>query len=58
MANLPAFKVTYEDGTSYVTSMAAGTTYTTALDYFLHAQFEQTDGTLKTVSMVEDVTHA
>ncbi len=37
--NLPAFKITYDDGDHYVTSMAAGVTLQDARDYFLGKWF-------------------
>lgn len=39
MNSLPAFRVTYHDGDSYVTSMAHGTTLETAKRYFLGQTF-------------------
>lgn len=35
MNSLPAYRVTLDDGTSYVTSMADGVTLADARDYFL-----------------------
>mgnify|MGYP003441555824 CR=1 FL=1 len=35
MADLTAYRVTLSDGTSYVTSMAAGVTLSAARDYFM-----------------------
>lgn len=51
---LPAFKITYTDGTSYVTSMAHGTSLSDARVYFMAKQFVQSDETtMKTVAYVE-----
>ena len=40
---LPAFKVTRDDGNSYVTSMAIGTTLESARKYFIGALFTDED---------------
>lgn len=51
---LPAFKVIYEDGSSYVTSMAAETTEADAKAYFIGQSFEQRDGRmLKAVEVIQ-----
>lgn len=39
MNELPAFKITYHDGSDYVTSMARGVTLEDARDYFLGQTF-------------------
>lgn len=49
---LPAYRVTYEDGTSYVTSMAAGITLAQAREYFVDHEFEQPNGSKKKVKSV------
>jgi hypothetical protein len=40
---LPAYKVTYENGTTFITSMAAGTTLTQARAYYVGKSFTQLD---------------
>jgi len=41
--DLPAYKITLHDGSSYVTSMARGITLEAARAYFLGQVFEQAD---------------
>jgi hypothetical protein len=53
--NLPAFRVIYTDGTSYVTSMSKSTTLENARAYFVDASIEQMDGTCKRVSDVQEI---
>ena len=50
---MPAFRVMYENGQSYVTSMAKGITLAQARDYFVGKPFEQHDE--KTVLVVQRV---
>ena len=52
---LTAYRVIYNNGTSYVTDMAAGVTLQMAQDYFLGTQHEQPDESLLTVVKVEQV---
>lgn len=52
---LPAYKITYEDGTGYVTSMAKGITLEDARAYFVGKSFEMPDGTMKRIKSVETV---
>lgn len=55
-AELPAFRVIYEDGESYITSMAHGVTLADARAYFVGQTFTQADEqTKKTVATVEQV---
>lgn len=42
---LPVFKITYNNGSSYVTSMAEGITIDQAKEYFLNQSFVQSDET-------------
>ena len=54
-AALPAFRVTYEDGSSYVTSMAKGVTLAEARAYFEGTVHEMSDEkTHKAVKSVEE----
>lgn len=54
---LPAFRVTYGDGESYVTSMAAGVTLAEARAYFVGTRHTMSDEkTTKTVATVEEMT--
>lgn len=54
---LPAFRVTYRDGESYVTSMAAGVTLAEARAYFVGTRHTMSDEkTTKTVATVEEMT--
>lgn len=46
-SDLPAFKVTYEDGESYITSMAKGVTLDAAKKYFLGQYLTQPDEVTK-----------
>lgn len=55
MSELPAYRVIYADGTSYVTSMSKQTTLAKARDYFLDASLEQPDGSCKRVADVQPV---
>jgi hypothetical protein len=56
MKPLPAFKITLNDGSSYVTSMAHGVTLEQAKAYFLGQPFTQADETtILTVVTVEPV---
>ena len=53
---LPAFRVTYEDGESYVTSMAAGVTLAEARSYFVGTRHTMSDEkTTKPVATGEEV---
>ncbi len=52
MNELPAYRVIYADGTSYVTSMAKGITLDQARAYFVGESFEQFDGRMKRVTDV------
>lgn len=57
-ADLPAFRLTFEDGSNYVTSMAHGTTLDAAKGYFLGRAIdweEAGEETIKIVSTVEEV---
>lgn len=53
-SSLPAFRVFYADGTSYVTSMAAGVTLAQARAYFVGQSFEQPDESMKLVVNAEN----
>ena len=53
---LTAYRVTYDDGTSRVTDMAATVTLQMARDYFLGHRFEITETTFHTAIAVEQVT--
>jgi hypothetical protein len=50
---LPAFRITFTDGISYVTSMAIGVTLEMAKAYFVGARLSQWDESIKTVESVE-----
>ena len=50
---MPAFRVTYENGQNYVTSMAKGITLAEAREYFVGQPFEQADE--KTILVVKRV---
>jgi len=52
---LPAYRVIYEDGDSYVTSMAKGITLDEAKKYFIGQSFEQGDGSQRQVVNVEEL---
>lgn len=52
---LTAFRVTYADGSSYVTSMAAGVTLRDAALYFVGQEIEQADGSVKVVASVREL---
>ena len=52
---LTSWKITYIDGTSYKTNMAAGVTLAEAEDYFVNQFLEQRDGSMKLVTKVEQV---
>jgi hypothetical protein len=54
--NLPAFRVTCDNGRSWVTSMAAGTTLQAAKDYFIGTSFEQPDESTAIAIRVEQIT--
>lgn len=53
---LTAYKITYNNGSSYVTDMAANVTLDMAKDYFLGQRITQADEqTILTVTNVEQV---
>lgn len=52
---LTAYRVFLNNGTDYVTSMAAGVTLQQARDYFMGQPLEQSDGSTATVINVEAV---
>lgn len=52
---LTSWKITYVDGTSYKTNMAAGITLEEAEAYFVNQRFEQPDGSMKLVKKVEQI---
>ncbi len=56
-SEMPAYKVIYEDGGSYVTSMAKGITLDQARAYFVGEYFEQHDGSMKQVKEVYPALH-
>lgn len=53
MQDFRLFRVTYEDGTSFVSNMRA--TLTEASNYFLGHRLEQSDETTKLVVKVEEI---
>lgn len=55
MKTMPSFRITYNNGSSYVTSMAAGVTLAMVREYFLGKAFTQRDErtTLTVVDVVE-----
>lgn len=60
MADLTAYRVTYDDGSSYCTAMAAGVTLTDARNYFMGKTFvdecpETGRETRRVVTQVEEV---
>ena len=48
---LTAFRITYNNGTSYITDMAAGVTLEMAQNYFLGETFEVGDDSLIVVKV-------
>lgn len=54
-APLTAYRVTYNDGTSQVHSMAAGVTLKEAILYYVGQRFEVTEKTFRTGVTVEQV---
>lgn len=52
---MPSFKITLDNGDSYVTSMAAGVTFAQASDYFLGNSFTQKDESSAKVIHIEEV---
>jgi hypothetical protein len=52
---LTAYRVYLDNGTNYVTSMAAGVTLKQAREYFMGQPLEQHDGSTATVTNVEAV---
>ena len=52
---LTAFRIHFDDGTSYATNMAAGITLKEAMAYFIGQTFEITETTFRTVVKVEQL---
>lgn len=53
---LTAFRIFFDDGTNYATSMAAGVTLQQATDYYVGQRFEKTETTFRTAIRVEQET--
>lgn len=52
---LTSWKITYLDGSFYLTNLAAEVTLEDAEAYFVNQKFEQADGSMKLVVKVEKI---
>lgn len=52
---LTSYKITMEDGYSYITSMAKNVTLEDAFNYFVGQRFEQDDGSLLMAVGVQNI---